>query len=116
MNQIHATARFPSIPPDSLAEFKRFAAQALEIANGEAGTLQYAWFFDDDEMVCVVQETYEDSAALLAHAANMADTFDQLLAAAGGSCTVEMFGNPSTELIEAISGRDLSIYSYFQGK
>ena len=115
MNQIRATARFPSIPPDNLAEFKRVAARALEIAKGEAGTLQYAWFFNDDDTVCVVQETYEDSAALLAHAANMADTFDQLLAA-GGSCTLEMFGDPSTELMKAISGRDLSIYSYFQGK
>ena len=115
MNQIHATARFPGIPADSLAEFKRVAARALEIAKGEPGTLQYAWFFSDDDTVCVVHETYEDSAALLAHAANLVDTFDQLLAS-GGSCTLEMFGNPSTELMEAISGRDLSIFSYFQGK
>ena len=115
MNQIQVNARFPNIPSGNLAEFKQVAARALEIARGEAGTLQYAWFFNDAETSCVVRETYEDSAAVLAHVANLGDVFGQLLEV-GGGCEFEVFGDPSSELVEATRGLDLSIFAYFQGK
>jgi quinol monooxygenase YgiN len=115
MNQIQVNARFPSIPANNVAEFKRLAAQALEIARAEAGTLQYAWFLSDDETVCVVRETFEDSAALLTHVANLGDTFGRVLEV-GGGCTFELLGDPSPELVEATTGLDLSIFRYFQEK
>ncbi len=49
MEGLQLTARFPSIPSGNLPEFKKLAAQALEMTKGEAGTLQYDWFFSADE-------------------------------------------------------------------
>ena len=54
-DRIQVTARFPSIPPASLGEFKALAARALEITQGESGVLQYDWFFDEDGSACVVR-------------------------------------------------------------
>ena len=66
MEQIQLTATLPSIAPGNLAEFKELAARALELTKGEATTLQYDWFFSDDETKCVVRETYANSDANLA--------------------------------------------------
>ena len=67
MNRIQVNAKFANISSSNLAEFKKVAAHALEIAKSEPGVLQYDWFFDDTQTVCVVRETYQDSEALLAH-------------------------------------------------
>jgi hypothetical protein len=56
MDQLQVSARFPRITPENLDEFKRVAAQALEITKGDAGTLQYDWFLNADETVCEVHE------------------------------------------------------------
>ena len=65
MEQIQLTATLPNIEPGNLAEFKELAARALEITRGEETTLQYDWFFSDDETKCVVRETYANSDACL---------------------------------------------------
>jgi quinol monooxygenase YgiN len=115
MSRIQFIVRCPRIPADNLAEFKRAAAQAVEIARGEPGTLQYAWFFSDDETACVALETYEDSAAVLAHVAHLGETFGQLLEL-GGDCKFELLGDPSPELVGATSALDLTILQKFQEK
>jgi quinol monooxygenase YgiN len=101
MNQIHLSATFPNVPSDNLAEFKQVAAQALDITRGEAGTPVYAWFFYDDETMCVVREIYEDSDAVLAHIGNLGEVFGKLLEV-GGGCKFKVFGNPSAQLREAV--------------
>jgi quinol monooxygenase YgiN len=65
------TATLPTIAPENLAEFKRLATQAVELAKGEAGTIQYDWFLSDDETDCIVQAKYQSSDAQLSHTANM---------------------------------------------
>lgn len=116
MDQIQITARFSNIPSRNLVTFKELAAQALEITTGEAGALQYDWFFNDDESECVVRETYADSNAVLAHVGGLGDLFGQLVEV-GGGCSFEVCGRPSTELAAATAGLQLSVYpSYFQGK
>jgi quinol monooxygenase YgiN len=116
MDRIRVTATFPKIPDGNLAEFKKAAAQALESAKSEAGTLQYDWFLNEDETACVAHEEYEDSAALLAHVADLGALFGTLLEV-GGGCKFEMFGDPTPELREAVAGLDLAVFpSFFQGK
>jgi quinol monooxygenase YgiN len=107
MKQIQVNASFRSIPANNLAEFKRIAAQTLASAEGEAGTLQYDWFFNDDETACPVRETYQDSAAVLAHVANLGDTLGQLLELSGDHA-FEVLGDPSPELVEASRGLNIS--------
>ena len=84
MDQIQLTATLPNIAPGDLAEFKDLAARALELTKGETATLQYDWFFSDDETKCVVRETYENSDAILAHMANMGDLIAKLAQLGGG--------------------------------
>jgi quinol monooxygenase YgiN len=115
MEQIQLTATLPNIPPGNLPEFKELAARALEITKDEETTLQYDWFFSDDETRCVVRETYANSDAILAHMANMGDLIGKL-AELGGGLEIEAFGDPSPELLEAAAAFQPTVYRYFQGK
>ena len=114
MSYIHVSAKFANVTSGNLAAFKKAAADALEIAKREQGVLQYDWFFDDGETVCVVLETYEDSEALLAHVANVGETFRRLIDL-GGDCELAMFGDVPAELGDAPAGVRRSVFSYVQG-
>ena len=116
MNRIQVNATFANVSSSNLAEFKKVATHALEIAKGEPGVLQYDWYFDDTQTVCVVRETYQDSEALLAHITTMGEALDTL-SQLGGGCELEMFGDPSPQLVEVTAPLRRSIFrSSFQGK
>jgi quinol monooxygenase YgiN len=109
MNAIQVNARFSRIAKSRLPEFKRLAAEALQIARSEPRVLQYEWFFDDAETVCVVRETYEDSAALLEHMANVGDVFARLIEV-GGGCELEIFGDAPGLPVEIPAGLRRSMF------
>lgn len=116
MNTIQVNAKFTNVSNSNLAEFKKVAAEALEIAKREPGVLQYDWFFDDTETVCVVRETYQDSESLLTHIAAMSEVLNRL-SELGDGCELEMFGDPSPQLIDLTAPLQRSIFrSIFQGK
>lgn len=116
MEQLQISATFPSIPSDNLGNFKRLAGECLEIVNAkEPGTLQYDWFFSPDGSQCVVRETYASSDALLTHMGNLGELLGELVAQ-GGGLEVDVFGEPSQELLEAAAAFEPAVYSYFQGK
>jgi quinol monooxygenase YgiN len=115
VEQIQATATFPKIAPGGLAVFKRLAARALELTKGEAGNLQYDWFFSGDETKCVVREAYENSDAVLAHVANMGELIGKE-AALGRGLEIEAFGPVSPQLAEALAALQPTVYGFFQGK
>jgi quinol monooxygenase YgiN len=116
MNSIQVSAKFANIPTANLTEFKKVAAAALAITKSEPGVLQYDWFFDDTETVCVVLERYQDSEALLTHVANVGEAFGRLVELVG-ACELEMFGEPSARLLDTPAGVQRSVFrSYFQGK
>lgn len=117
MEQIQLTATLPSIPPGNLAEFKELAARALEITKDEGTTLQYDWFFSDDETKCVVRERYANSDAVLSHMANVGELIGKF-AELGGGLEIEAFGDPSPELLKAAAAAGLqpTVYRFFQGK
>jgi quinol monooxygenase YgiN len=109
MNAIQVNARFSRIATSRLPEFKRLAAEALQIARSEPRVLQYEWFFDDAETLCVVRETYEDPAALLEHMANVSDVFARLIEV-GGGCELEIFGDAPGLPIETPAGLRRSVF------
>jgi quinol monooxygenase YgiN len=116
MNRIQVNARFTDISRSNLAEFRKAAAQAMEIATSEPGVLQYDWFFDDTQTVCIVRETYRDSQALLAHITTVGEALDTLTRLAGG-CELEMFGEPSAQVVDVTALLQRSIFrSSFQSK
>ncbi|HYY09125.1 MAG TPA: antibiotic biosynthesis monooxygenase, partial [Actinomycetota bacterium] len=73
MGELQGVARF-KIHDGKLDEFKRLSAEAREIVRAkDPGTLQYDLYFNDDESECIVLERFEDSEALIAHAANLGE-------------------------------------------
>jgi len=79
------------------------------------GTLQTAlsWYFDESQKECVLRETYPDSNALLTHLGNIGELFGKLVAL--GDFSAEVYGQPSEELLQATTGLNIKVYTFFQG-
>jgi quinol monooxygenase YgiN len=90
-------------------EFERLAERAMEIVRAkDPGTLQYDTFMTDDRSECLTIERFRDSDALIAHAANIGDLADAVLATA----TVvhgELLGDPSPELRALLAEGELPV-------
>jgi quinol monooxygenase YgiN len=114
MDKVHFTARFLNIEKDKLSEFKLLAEKLLEITREEPGNLEYDLFFNPEESVCVVRETYIDSAAVFSHMELMKDLLPGLVEL-GGGFSAECYGHPTPELVEA-AGMVGSVFHYFQGR
>jgi quinol monooxygenase YgiN len=113
MKELQITARL-QIHSGKLDAFEEAAKKCLtSVREKDKGTLQYDWFLNEDRTICIVRERYEDSDAVVRHAANLGDTLEELL----GVCdlSLEVCGTPSTELLEFLEGMDVSVYSPFQG-
>ena len=113
MSEIQMIARL-AIHEGKLEEFKVHAAECMRAVRerDSSATLQYDWFLNEAQTECVVRETYKDSEALLAHIANQGDAMGAMLAV--GDWTFEMLGSPSPQLVAALAGVSLKIYSPFQ--
>jgi quinol monooxygenase YgiN len=112
MSQLQVTARL-TVHEGKLDEFKSVArASMTSVREKDSGTSQYDWFFNEDQSVCVVRETYASSEAILEHIGNLGDLMGQLLGTA--DMELEVFGEPSAELVEASAGLSPKVYSPFQ--
>jgi quinol monooxygenase YgiN len=113
MSKIQVTARL-RIHDGKLEEFEDAAVKCMESVRAkDTGTLQYDWFFNADGSECVVRETYRDSEAVLEHMTNLGG---ELLGALLAACDLEaeFFGDPSEELLEALSSFGPRVYSPYQ--
>jgi quinol monooxygenase YgiN len=115
MEQLQISATFPSISPGHTDRFAQLAAEALVTIRSEPDTLQHDWFVSNDGARCVVRETYTSSEAFLAHLTNAGALLGRLIEL-GGGLELEVFGEPSAPLREAIAGFQPRIYRYSQGK
>ncbi len=90
-------------------EYMRLAAQALErVRANEPGTLQYDVYLNDDQSECMVVERYRDSEAAMAHAANLGDLFEAVLATVS-VVHGELLGEPSAELRAKLAGSEVPV-------
>ena len=113
MNQLQATVRL-KIHDGKLNDFKEIAAQSFTLTKEkDPNTLQYDWFFDENHTECVVRERYADSDAALAHMTNIGDLFGKIMQVADFS--LEVYGEPSEELLKAIAPMKSKVYSFYQG-
>lgn len=113
MNSLQILARF-KIHDGKLKEFKRLADECLSVVREkDQDTLQYDWFFSEDQKECVLLEKYPDSNALLVHLGNIGDLFGEILKT--GDFYGEIYGQPSQELLNATAGLNIKIYSFYQG-
>lgn len=113
MEEIQVTARL-KIHDGKLEEFKVVAAAALEtVREKDTGARQYDWFLSADQSECVVRERYVNSQAVLDH---LAIVGDQLGALVGLSdLSLELYGDVSPELRQALEAFNPPVFSYLQG-
>ena len=112
MSEIQGIARF-KFDGGNLEEFKRLAALCMEIARTkDTGTLQYDVYFNEDQSECIVVERYRDSDALIAHATNLGDISEEILAT--GSVSGALLGEPSAELRAMMADSAVCLLTLYQ--
>ena len=111
MRELQGIARF-EFHDGRLEEFKRLAAQGMEIVRSkDTGTLQFEISFDDDQSQAIVLERYRDSEALIEHAQNFGDLGQALLRT--GWVAGELVGEPSGELKAMMASSGIRFFTPF---
>ncbi|MHA1914826.1 MAG: putative quinol monooxygenase [Promethearchaeota archaeon] len=113
-NKLEISAVF-KIPKGKLEEFKRLAAESIRLSKEkDTGTLKYNFYISSDETECELREEYESSEAVLEHMANLGEHQQEVFSDFPLD-HVNVYGNPSPELLEAAKGFDVRVYSFSQG-
>lgn len=112
MENIHVVARF-KIHEGQLQKFKSGTKDCIAATKNETGALLYDWFIDENAMICTVIETYKDSNAVLAHAGNASEPLSKLMEIS--ELVVEVFGNTSVELQNALKEMNVTPVPFFGG-
>jgi len=82
------------------------------VRTRDTGTLQYDWFFTRDYSERLIYERSRDSEAFLEHITSLGETTAALFETCSGSG--EICGTPSPELMKALEGLPVRIYSPYQ--
>ena len=102
------------IPKGKVELFKQFAAESIRLTNErDTGVLKQDWFVSSDRTKGVIREEYKDSEAVLEHMGNMSELRE--LSSNFSFDHVNVYGDPSPELLEATKGADMRVYSFSQG-
>ena len=113
MDQLYASATF-SIAPGKIQEFKKHASACIQaVREKDKGTLQYAWYYNEELSECRVLEVYKNSGAVLEHMVNLGPLLGNLLQIS--TLKLQVCGTPSAELREASEGLDITYYSFEAG-
>ena len=70
----------------------------------EPGALIYEWSLSEDEQHCHIYERYKDSAAVVTHLKNFNEHFAERFLSSLEPARLRVYGNPSDEAKEALSG------------
>ena len=70
-NKIHFRADF-MIEEGKIEEFKKLIQDISKLVENEPNTIRYQFYLNKSETSCVVNETYANSEAALAHAKGVA--------------------------------------------
>jgi quinol monooxygenase YgiN len=94
-----------SIKSGELSNFKELVKEIVDaIQVNEPNTLIYEIFISKDNKSCQFIEQYMDSAAVMTHVGNFREKFGERFWAFLEPKEFKVFGNPSDELKEAVSG------------
>jgi quinol monooxygenase YgiN len=112
VGELLGIARF-TLHEGKLEEFKRLAAQCMEIVRTQdTGTLHYEIYFNDDQSEAIVYERFRDSEALIQHAAHLGDLMEAIIAT--GSVSGELLGEPSADLKARMTGGVVRLFTLYQ--
>jgi len=108
MSELLGIARF-KFHEGKREEYLRLSDQATQIVRAkEPGTLGYDLYLNGDQSECMIVERYRDSAAAMAHAANLGHLFSAVLATVS-VVHGELLGEPSEELRAKLAGSDVPV-------
>jgi quinol monooxygenase YgiN len=112
--QIHIRADF-MIEEGKIEEFKKLIQDVSKLVENEPDTIRYQFYLNKGETSCVVNETYANSEAALAHTKGVAlqAILPKILRVAKMT-RIDVYGNPSEELQKVLTG-DAQIYNFFVG-
>lgn len=103
-----------NIPKGKVELFKQLAAESIKLTSErDKGVLKHDWFISNDQTEGAINEEYKNSEAVLEHMVNMSEL--QELFSNFSINHINVYGDPSPELLEAIKGADIRVYSYSQG-
>ena len=104
-----------TIKPGQIDAFKELANTAIkQVQDNEPLMKGYQWYFNDDESKCYTAEWQSNSDSFLVHLQNVSEVLPALLGCSDIS-RFEVFGNPSNEAVEVLSGLGAQIFGYFNG-
>lgn len=108
MGALHVNAKF-SIHDGKLDEFKNYQNRCIDaVKEKDTGTTEYDWYYNSDQSVCIVKETYRDSEAFLEHLGNVGENLGPMMGITQFSG--EVYGNPSAEVKKAVDGLEITFY------
>ena len=115
-DQIHIRAEF-TIEEGKKEEFKRLVKDmSRTVEANEPDTINYQFYLNRDETKCIVNETYSNSEAALAHNSSVASqTILPKVFSVARISRLDVYGNPGEELQKVLTGIFAQIYNPFAG-
>jgi quinol monooxygenase YgiN len=98
------------VRPGKLDGYRDVVRQVDELTRNESGNLYWDCYYEESTELAVFMEAYEDSAALLAHYANVAHLFPLYDDVSDMKGPLEIYGELSAEANEAVKASSPRIF------
>ncbi len=96
--------------------FKELMGEMVEATQAnEANTLNYQWAISEDGQSCHIYERYANSAAAMTHLGAFGEKFAERFMATVEPTRFVVYGNPNSEVKEALSGFGAAFMAPFGG-
>ena len=115
-NQIHFSAEF-TIEEGKIEEFKKLVQDmSRAVEANEPDTINYQFYLNRAGTKCIVNETYANSEAVLAHTTGVASqTILPKVFSVSRISRFDVYGNPSEELQKMLTSFSPQTYNLFAG-
>src|SRR5215213_9547555 len=104
-----------AVNPGQIETVRALMDEMVLSTRREAGVRVYEWFASDDGRVVAISERYAASTTVLTHLAGFGENFAQRFLAAMSPARLIVFGTPSEEAKQALSGFNPTYLGFFGG-
>jgi quinol monooxygenase YgiN len=115
-NQIHVRAEF-TIEKGKIEEFKKLIQDMSRmVENNEPDTINYQFYLNGSETMCLVHGTYTNSESVLGHITGVASkTILPKIFKIAKINRLDVYGNPSEELQKVLTSFNSQTFNLFTG-
>ena len=104
-----------AVKPGQLDNFRKLMDEMVESTQAEPETLSYDWFVSADGSAVHIYERYADSEALVTHITGFGEKFAERFLSMVDPVKFTVYGEPSAEAREAMSGFSPTYLGTFGG-